>query len=361
MSQSGEQQAGDETEDTGMAMAPESGVEDAGAAEEERNQADDTANASVSEEEKKRPGWLQRLKAALSRSSGKIGQGIAALFTKRRLDDDTLEELEDLLIQSDLGVETAARLTAGLAKGRYDKEIEAEEVKQVLADQVTEILEPVTKPLEINPELKPHVVLVVGVNGSGKTTTIGKIAKEQRGKKRKVMLAAGDTFRAAAVEQLQVWGKRVKCPVIARETGTDAASLAFEALEAAQKEKCDLLLIDTAGRLHNRADLMAELEKILRVIRKRDPSAPHDILLVLDATIGQNAHQQVEAFQRMVNVSGLALTKLDGSARGGVVVALAEKYKLPIHYVGVGEGADDLRPFDATHFARSLMGLEQTS
>ncbi len=314
----------------------------------------------VSEEEEDAPkkrSWLQRLKAALTRSSNKIGEGIAALFTKRRLDDETLEELEDLLIQSDLGVETAAKLTANLASGRFNKEIDAEEVKTILSEQVATILTPVAQPLAIQKDLKPHVVLVVGVNGSGKTTTIGKIAKHQKDLKKRVMMAAGDTFRAAAVEQLQIWGKRVKCPVIAKETGTDAASLAYEALEEARVAKTDVLLIDTAGRLHNKADLMAELEKVVRVIKKLDPEAPHSTLLVLDATIGQNAHQQVEAFQRMVNVTGLVMTKLDGSARGGVVVALAEKFGLPIHFVGVGEGIEDLRPFEAEHFAKSLMGL----
>jgi len=303
-------------------------------------------------------GWLGRLKAGLARSSQKITSGITDVFTKRKLDDAALEELEEILIQGDLGVATAARLSGSLAKTRFDQEVDPDEVKGALADEVATILEPVAKPLIVDSTRKPHVVLICGVNGSGKTTTIGKLAKQFRDEGRSVLLAAGDTFRAAAVEQLQIWGERSGVPVLARETGADAAGLAFDALKQAQAESTDVLMIDTAGRLQNRKDLMAELEKIIRVLKKLDETAPHDVLLVMDATIGQNAHSQVETFKDMVDVSGLVLTKLDGSAKGGVVVALADKFGIPVHAVGVGEGIDDLRPFEARAFARSLMGLE---
>ena len=304
-----------------------------------------------------KPGWLSRLKAGLSRSSSKLGEGISGIFTKRKLDDAALEELEELLISADLGVATAAKLTADLAKGRFDKDVSPEEVRRVLAADIAGILAPVAIPLEVDPANRPHVVLVVGVNGSGKTTTIGKLAKLHRDGGRAVMIAAGDTFRAAAIEQLSIWGERAGCPVVARAPGADAAGLAFEALERARAEGADLLLIDTAGRLHNKADLMAELQKIVRVLKKLDPEAPHDCLLVLDATTGQNAHAQVETFKELAQVTGLVVTKLDGSARGGVLVALAERFGLPVHAVGVGETADDLRPFAADDFARGLMGL----
>jgi fused signal recognition particle receptor len=303
-------------------------------------------------------GWLARLKAGLARSSGKLGDGISGIFTKRRLDDAALEELEELLISADLGVATAAKLAAGLARERFDKDVSPEEVRGALAAAVTGILEPVAQPLAVDPAHRPHVVLVVGVNGSGKTTTIGKIAKTQSDQGYKVMLAAGDTFRAAAIDQLRIWGERTSCEVVARAPGADAAGLAYEALERAQSEGAGLLLIDTAGRLHNKADLMAELQKIIRVLKKLDPEAPHDCLLVLDATTGQNAHAQVETFKELVQVTGLIVTKLDGSARGGVLVALAERFGLPVHAIGVGESADDLRPFAARDFARSLMGLD---
>jgi len=303
-------------------------------------------------------GWLASLKAGLSRSSGKLGDGISGIFTKRKLDDATLEELEELLISADLGVATAAKLAANLARERFDKDVSPEEVRGALAADVTEILAPVAEPLTVDPAHRPHVVLVVGVNGSGKTTTIGKIAKNQHDQGLKVMLAAGDTFRAAAIDQLKIWGERTSCEVVAKTPGADAAGLAYEALERARADDVDLLLIDTAGRLHNKADLMAELEKIVRVLKKLDPEAPHDCLLVLDATTGQNAHAQVETFKKLVQVTGLIVTKLDGSARGGVLVALAERFGLPVHAIGVGESAGDLRPFAARDFARSLMGLE---
>jgi len=302
--------------------------------------------------------WFSKLKSGLTRSSSKLADGIGAIFTKRRLDAEAIEELEELLITADMGVETAAALTAELARTRFDKEIEPAEVRAALADQIAAILEPVAKPLTLDPAHKPHVVLVVGVNGTGKTTTIGKLAKQWRDQGKTVMLAAGDTFRAAAIEQIQVWGERSNSPVVAGKTGADAAGLAYEALERARAEAVDVLMIDTAGRLHNNTGLMAELEKIARVLKKIDGDAPHDCLLVLDATVGQNAHAQVETFARMTNVTGLAVTKLDGSARGGVLVALAQRFGLPVNAIGVGEGIEDLRPFEAKAFARALMGLE---
>ena len=304
-------------------------------------------------------GWFARLKSGLSRSSGKLGDGLAGILAKRKLDDSALEELEELLISADLGVATAAKLAGNLAAARFDKEVTPDEVRAALARDIAAILEPVARPLAIDPVHRPHVVLVVGVNGSGKTTTIGKLARLHRGQGLSVMLAAGDTFRAAAIEQLQIWGERTGCPVVARQSGADAAGLAYEALERARAEGADLLLIDTAGRLHNRSELMAELEKVVRVLKKLDPEAPHDCLLVLDATTGQNAHAQVETFKALVQVTGLVVTKLDGSARGGVLVALAERFGLPVHAIGVGEGAEDLRPFAAEDFARALVGLEE--
>ncbi len=312
----------------------------------------------MSEVETKAGGWFGRLKAGLTRSSAKLGEGITGIFTKRKLDDAALEELEELLISADLGVATAAKLTAHLAETRFDKEVAPEEVRRALAEDIARILDPVAAPLVVEAARKPHVVLVVGVNGSGKTTTIAKLASLYKAQGLKVLLAAGDTFRAAAIDQLKVWGERSGCAVVAGAPGADAAGLAYEALETARREACDLLLIDTAGRLHNKADLMAELQKIIRVLKKLDPEAPHDTLLVLDATTGQNAHAQVETFKALAGVTGLALTKLDGSARGGVLVALAERFALPVHAVGVGEGLDDLRPFAARDFANSLLGIE---
>lgn len=303
--------------------------------------------------------WFQKIKQGLTKTSSRLTDGVASIFTgKRRLDDAALEELEDVLIAADLGPAMAARMTAELARTRFDKEITDQEVREAFAAHVTTVLEPVAKPLEPVPDRKPHVVLVVGVNGSGKTTTIGKLAKRYREQGLSVMLAAGDTFRAAAVEQLKVWGDRTGVPVVSRATGTDAASLAFEALKEAREAGVDILLIDTAGRLHNKSDLMQELQKVVRVIGKQDESAPHDTVMVLDATVGQNALQQVSVFGDMVKVTGLVLTKLDGTAKGGVLVALADRFGLPVHAIGVGEQADDLRPFEARDFARGLMGLE---
>lgn len=301
--------------------------------------------------------WFQRLKEGLARSSSRLSTGITDLFTKRKLDDEALEDLEDLLIQADLGVKTAGTLTQALAKGRFGKDISPEEVRTALADEAARLLEPVARPLVIDRSHKPHVILTVGVNGAGKTTTIGKMARQFRDQGLSVSLAAGDTFRAAAVEQLKVWGDRTGCPVISRDTGADAAGLAYDALKESAARGDDILMIDTAGRLHNKAALMDELSKIRRVIQKLDPTAPHTTLLVLDATVGQNAHQQVKVFGEMVDVTGLVMTKLDGTAKGGVVVALAQEFALPVHYLGVGETVDDLRPFEAHDFARSLMGL----
>ena len=302
--------------------------------------------------------WISRLKSGLSRSSGKISGGISDLFTKQRLDQATLDGLEEILITGDLGIETASKLSQTISEQKYDKDISVEDVRSILADEIGKILEPVALPLIVDRSQKPFVVLFCGVNGSGKTTTIGKLANQFRSEGKSVILAAGDTFRAAAVEQLNVWGERANAPVVAGNPGTDAASLAYGALERAIAEEVDVLLIDTAGRLQNRKDLMAELEKIVRVLKKLDDSAPHATLLVMDATIGQNAHNQVQTFKATVDISGLVITKLDGSAKGGVVVALAEKFGLPIHAVGVGENIEDLRPFGASQFAQSLMGLD---
>lgn len=302
-------------------------------------------------------GWLGRLRAGLGKSSEKITGSIGGLFRGRKLDQAALNDLEDALITADIGPATAAKLTKAVARNRFDKEVSEDEIKGALADEMAAILAPVALPLSIDPALKPHVILVCGVNGSGKTTTIGKLANQFTSEGKSVMLVAGDTFRAAAVEQLEIWGERTNCPVISGKHGADAAGLTYGALEQAKAEARDVVLIDTAGRLQNRKDLMAELEKIIRVIKKIDATAPHTTLLVMDSTIGQNAHSQVETFLDMVNISGLVMTKLDGSAKGGVVVGLAERFGLPVHAVGVGEGIDDLRPFEAQAFARSLMGL----
>jgi fused signal recognition particle receptor len=303
-------------------------------------------------------GWLARLRDGLGRSSSKLASSIGGILSKRRLDQAALQELEDALIAADLGPATAARLIAALAQAKFDHEATAQDVRTVLAEEIGRILGPVARPIALDAAARPHVILVVGVNGSGKTTTIGKLARQFRDEGKRVVIAAGDTFRAAAIEQLRIWGERAEAKVVSREAGGDAAGLAFAALETARADGADVLLVDTAGRLHNKANLMAELQKIIRVLRKLDPQAPHTCLLVLDATTGQNALAQVETFLQMTEVSGLVLTKLDGTARGGVLVALAERFKLPVHAIGVGESVDDLRPFDAASFARSLMGLE---
>ncbi len=302
--------------------------------------------------------WLQRLRSGLSRSSSTLGGGIAAIFTKRKLDAGTLEELEDILIQADLGVETAMTIAERLAKGRFDKEISPQDVRRVLAEEVQKVLEPVALPLEIDASLSPHVILVVGVNGTGKTTTIGKLSAKFAAEGKSVMLAAGDTFRAAAVEQLKIWGARTGADVIARDTGADAAGLVFDAMNEAKAKGVDVLLIDTAGRLQNRSELMAELEKVVRVIKKQIPDAPHSVLLTLDATTGQNAVSQVEIFGKTAGVTGLVMTKLDGTARGGILVAISAKHKVPVHFIGVGEGVDDLEPFAAKDFAEAIAGFD---
>jgi fused signal recognition particle receptor len=303
--------------------------------------------------------WYQRLRDGLTKTSSQLTEGITGVFTKRKLDAATLEELEDLLIQADLGVDSASRITDKLSEGRYNKEISPAEVSAVLADEVEAVLKPVAKPLAIDDTHKPHVILVVGVNGSGKTTTIGKLASIFAKEGKRVMLAAGDTFRAAAIEQLKIWGERTGSQVVAKETGADAASLAFDALRQAREESHDIVIIDTAGRLQNKAHLMAELEKIIRVIRKFDATAPHTVLLTLDATTGQNALNQVEIFRKTAGVSGIIMTKLDGTARGGILVAIAAKHGLPIHAIGVGEGIDDLQPFKARDFANAIAGIRE--
>ncbi len=305
-----------------------------------------------------KPGWLGRLRQGLARSSARLSDSLAGIFAKRKLDRALLEELEEALIAADLGPDNAKRLVESLAAQRHDKEIDAAEVKSLLAGEIARLLAPVARPLAIS-AAKPHVVLVVGVNGSGKTTTIGKLAHHYRRQGLSVMLAAGDTFRAAAIEQLQVWGERAGVAVVARESGGDAAGLAYEALERAKRESVDLLLIDTAGRLQNKADLMAELAKISRVLKKIDETAPQDCLLVLDATTGQNAIAQVEIFRAIAKITGLVLTKLDGTAKGGILVALAERFGLPVIAIGIGEGAEDLRPFAAESFARALFDLPE--
>lgn len=303
--------------------------------------------------------WLARLRAALARSASQIGDGLTGLFDgKRKLDDELVEALEEMLIQADLGVATASRLANDLAKTRFDKAVTAEEARLALAEQAAAILKPCAADPPFDPAQKPFVTLVIGVNGVGKTTTIGKLAKQARDDGRSVMLAAGDTFRAAAVEQLKIWGERIGAPVVARETGADAAGLAYDAAQKAAADGVDQLFVDTAGRLHNKDDLMAELQKVIRAIGKAIPGAPHATLLVLDATTGQNALRQVEIFKEAAQADALVLTKLDGSAKGGVAVALADRFGLPICAVGVGEGAEDLRPFDPDAFARALVGLE---
>ena len=305
--------------------------------------------------------WWRRLKEGLARSSSTISQGIVDVFTKRKLDGTMLDELEDILIQADLGVATALRIREAVGKGRYDKQIEPDEVKAILASEVEKVLLPVARPLVVDPAQKPFVILVVGVNGSGKTTTIGKLAGQFAAEGKSVMLAAGDTFRAAAIQQLEIWGERIGAKVVSRPQGADAAGLAFDAITQAQAEGVDVLMMDTAGRLQNRKELMAELEKVVRVMKKVDAAAPHAVLLVLDATVGQNAMSQVEIFGKVAGVTGLVMTKLDGTARGGILVAIAEKFALPVHFIGVGEGRDDLEPFEARDFAHAIAGIDRDS
>ncbi|MBX5220858.1 signal recognition particle-docking protein FtsY [Rhizobium sp. NLR8a] len=303
--------------------------------------------------------WFQRLRNGLARTSSQLTGQITALFTKRKLDDETLQDLEDLLIQADLGVETALRVTDTLASERYGKDVTGEDVSRIMASEIAKVLTPVAKPLQLDLSHKPHVILVVGVNGTGKTTTIGKLAAKLSGAGLKVMLAAGDTFRAAAIEQLKIWAERTNSEFIGTKLGSDAAGLAYDAFEQAKAKKCDVLIVDTAGRLQNKAELMAELEKIVRVLGKLDPDAPHTVLQTLDATTGQNALSQVEIFRNVAGVNGLIMTKLDGTARGGILVAISAKHKLPVYFIGVGEGVEDLEPFEAEDFAHAIAGLGQ--
>jgi fused signal recognition particle receptor len=329
--------------------------------------------------------FFNKLRERLTRSSGKIGAGLDDLVAdsdpavaapslpkaekpgllgrvfgtsadpRRLVDDAMIEALEDVLIAADMGTTTAARVAANVAAGRIGSKLSSAELRDILSDEIARIMEPVARPMPIYPK-RPQVVLVVGVNGAGKTTTIGKLASQFKAAGKSVVIAAGDTFRAAAVEQLQIWGTRAGVPVLTAPEGSDPASLAFDAMTRAEAEGADLLLIDTAGRLQNRADLMEELSKIVRVIRKKDPSAPHNTLLVLDASTGQNALTQVEVFLKIADVTGLIMTKLDGSAKGGVLVSLADRFGLPIHAIGLGEQIDDLSPFDPDDFARALTG-----
>jgi len=301
--------------------------------------------------------WLQRLREGLSRSSRELGDQISGVFKKRKLDEDTLQDLEDVLIRADLGIDTAMRVTDALSVGRYGKDVSDVEVRAIMAAEVEKVLAPVALPLELDLSHKPHVILVVGVNGTGKTTTIGKLAAKLTAGGLSVMLAAGDTFRAAAIEQLKIWGERTNSPVISTKHGADAAGLAYDAFEKARAAGSDVLIIDTAGRLQNKTELMAELEKIVRVLGKHDPEAPHTVLLTVDATTGQNALNQVEIFKNIAGVNGLVMTKLDGTARGGILVAIAAKHKLPVYFIGVGEQVDDLEPFSASDFAKAIAGV----
>jgi fused signal recognition particle receptor len=301
--------------------------------------------------------FFERLKLGLARSTGGLTDSVAGIFTKKKLDAATIGELEEALIKADLGPALAARFANAVGNGRYGSEIAPYDVRRILNEEIFKVLQSVEKPLTVDPAKKPFVILVAGVNGTGKTTTIGKIAKRLSAHGHKVLLAAGDTFRAAAIEQLTVWGQRTNSEVLSRPTGSDAAGLAFDAVERAKTTGADIVLIDTAGRLQNKTGLMAELEKIVRVMKKQDATAPHATLLVLDATTGQNAISQVEVFKNTVPLTGLVMTKLDGTAKGGILVALADKFKLPVHFIGVGEGVDDLQAFDAQGFAKALTGI----
>ena len=315
-------------------------------------------DSSTENQETQKKSWWQRLTGGLKRSSSALGGAISDLVSKRKLDATTIGEIEDVLIRADLGLQTADRIAAALREGRYETGISADEVKAVVATEVEKVLTAVALPLALDAARKPFVILVVGVNGSGKTTTIGKLAAKFRGEGRKVMMAAGDTFRAAAIDQLKIWATRTGADFFAREAGADAAGLVFDAVTAARQRGVDVLLIDTAGRLQNRTELMNELQKVLRVIKKIDAGAPDAVLLVLDATVGQNAMSQVEIFQKIAGVTGLVMTKLDGTARGGILVALAARFKLPVHFIGIGEGVDDLAPFSARDFGRAIAGLD---
>ena len=299
-------------------------------------------------------GWFSRLQSGLSKTSSKISTGIAGIFTQSKLDENSIQDLEDILIQSDLGVSTSSKITDRIAASRYDKDLTPDDIRNILSEEVSSVLKPVAIPLVIDKKTKPHVIMMIGVNGAGKTTTIGKLASQFRSQGKKVMLVAGDTFRAAAVDQLDIWADRTGASFMSRDLGADAAALAFDAIKSARKSDTDIVMIDTAGRLQNKATLMAELVKIIRVIKKLDSTAPHSVILVLDATTGQNALNQVKIFLKEAGVTGIIMTKLDGTARGGILVAIAEKYALPIHAIGVGEQIDDLQAFDPTEFADAI-------
>ena len=355
----------DAAPETRPAEAPASELQDMQAADavEDIGAAPEPVPASLSEAEEPVAdaaprGWWSRLTKGLSRSSSSIKQGIVDVFVKRKLDATTLEDLEDVLIKADLGIAMATRMTGAIGSGRYDKGIDPEEVQALLAREVEAVLAKVAKPLVIDASRKPFVILVIGVNGSGKTTTIGKLAAKLTAEGKRLTLGAGDTFRAAAIEQLRIWGERTGSPVVSRPQGADAAGLAFDAIAEARQNGSDVVIIDTAGRLQNRAELMDELAKVIRVVKKAEPGAPHAVLLVLDATVGQNAMSQVEIFSKIAGVTGLVMTKLDGTARGGILVAVAETFGLPVHFIGVGEGIDDLEPFEAADFARAIAGIE---
>jgi fused signal recognition particle receptor len=310
-------------------------------------------------ETEKRPGFFQRLRAGLSRSSAALSDNLTSVLTKRKLDGETLDEIEEALIRADLGVAMAGRIRARLGATRHERGLSPEAVREVVASEIAKGLEPVAQPLQLDADAHPHVILLVGVNGTGKTTTAAKLAHRFINDGKSVMLAAADTFRAAAIDQLKVWGGRVGAEIVAKSVGADPAGLAFEALEQARSENIDILIIDTAGRLQNKSDLMDELAKIARVLKKLDPSAPHSVVLVLDATTGQNALNQVEIFREIAGVTGLVITKLDGSARGGILVAIADRFALPVNAIGVGEGVEDLQAFKAEDFARAIAGLDR--
>jgi fused signal recognition particle receptor len=314
-------------------------------------------NVPEAPEEKTR-NWFAELRQGLARSSSALSEGLAGALTKRKLDEETLDQLEEVLIKADLGVAMAGRIRDIIASGRYERGISSDAVKAVLAVQVARVLEPLAQPFVPDRAARPHVVLMVGVNGTGKTTTTAKLAHHLKAKGLSVMLAAGDTFRAAAIDQLKVWASRVGAEVVAKEVGADPAGVAYDALARAREEGTDVLLIDTAGRLQNKSDLMAELAKTVRVLKKLDPSAPQSVILVLDATTGQNALNQVEIFKEIAGVTSLIVTKLDGTARGGILAAIADRFKLPINAIGIGEGINDLEPFDAHDFARAIAGME---
>ena len=310
------------------------------------------------QEAERKVGWFKRLTKGLAKSSSSLKENITSVFTKKKLDEETLQDLEDILIQADLGVETSMNITDALAAQRMGKDVTDEEVREVMAAEIEKVLEPVAQPLELDLDHQPHVILVVGVNGSGKTTTIGKISQKLYNAGFSTLLVAGDTFRAAAVEQLHIWGDRTQAPVMSRGNGADAAGLAFDAYDEAVAQKKDVMLMDTAGRLQNKKELMDELEKIIRVLKKQDETAPHTVLLTLDATTGQNALNQVEIFKDVAGVNGLVMTKLDGTARGGILVSISAKHKLPVYFIGVGEQVEDLEPFEADVFAKAIAGIE---